>query len=90
MLNTAVRRGRSWDKNSTICISATTLMPSSVAPGAVETESKWAENSTASSIQKLDSKPHRDLDIDEALTFSDVVYAVDFYENVVSFEVYSP
>ena len=62
-------------------------MPSSVAPGAVETESKWAENSTASSIYKLGKKPH--FDIDEALTFSQVIYAVDFYEDVVSFEVYS-
>ena len=67
-----------------------TLMPSSVAPGAVETESKWAENRTASStsIYKLDSE-NPNFDIDEALTFSHVVYAVDFYENIASFEVYS-
>jgi hypothetical protein len=49
-LNTAVRRGRFLDRNSSIWTSATTLMPSSVAPGAVETESKWAEKSTASSV----------------------------------------
>jgi hypothetical protein len=37
----------------------------------------------------LTQKPH--FDIDEALTFSHVVHAVDFYENVASFafEVYS-
>ena len=84
MLNTAVRRGRFLDRKSIICMSATTLMPSSVAPGAVETESKWAENSTASSIYKLGKNPT--LTSTKHL-LSAIVYAVDDYENVVSFGV---
>jgi len=37
----------------------------------------------------INSTEKPDFDIDEALTVSHVIYAVDFYENVVSFEVYS-
>jgi hypothetical protein len=54
ILKTAVRLGRFWLRKLTSCMSATTLMPSSVAPGAVETESKWAENGTPSPFHEPD------------------------------------
>jgi hypothetical protein len=89
MLNTAVRLGRFSDRKAIICISAATPMASSVAPGAVETESKWAENSTPLSNHKFNY-----IDIffyekgAETLTFAYVVGAINLDENVHALEVH--
>jgi len=62
-------------------------MPSSVAPGAVETESKWAENSTASSIRRAQLENVILSCI--TLTFGPIVSAVNFHENICSLEIHN-
>ena len=83
MLNTAVRRGQYFDRKSIICMNATVTRLTGPCHDNYEHEQRIARHRLF--IYSTKMSPH--FDIDEALTFSHHLYAVDVYDNVVSFGV---